>query len=128
LDPHHESPTGHTDLGNARRLITAHGEDLRYAPEHGQWLVWDGARWREDVTGDVHRRAKQVVDHLIDEAKNPELSFDKRKELVRHWERSQHASRLAAMVEVARTEPCVPVTVDMLDADPWSLNLFNGIL
>jgi putative DNA primase/helicase len=115
-----------TDLGNARRLVAAHGHDLRYAPELGAWFVWDGRRLAEDLTGEVHRRAKAVADDLLTEADT--CPGDQRRDAVKHWERSQHAARLAATVTVASTEPGVPVTVDQLDVDPWALNVLNGTI
>jgi hypothetical protein len=33
-----------TDLGNARRFVRAHGEDLRYVHVWKSWLVWDGGQ------------------------------------------------------------------------------------
>lgn len=115
-----------TDLGNARRLVEDHGHDLRYAPQILSWLAWDGTHWAEDVTGEVHRRAKDVVDRLLEEVKN--TSGDRREKLLKHWKSSQSAARLRAMVELASTEPGIPVTVDMLDNDPWALNAENGIV
>ncbi|MGD9890137.1 MAG: hypothetical protein AB7U18_02435, partial [Dehalococcoidia bacterium] len=53
-----------TDLGNAQRLIHAHGHDLRYVYAWGKWLVWDGQRWARDESGEVERRAKAVIADL----------------------------------------------------------------
>ena len=50
-----------TDLGNARRMIAAHGADLRYCPAWRDWFVWDEARWARDVSLEVVRRAKATV-------------------------------------------------------------------
>jgi hypothetical protein len=30
----------HTDLGNARRLVERHGENIRFIPEWQKWIVW----------------------------------------------------------------------------------------
>jgi putative DNA primase/helicase len=54
-----------SDLGNARLLVSLHGEDLHYCFHWKKWLVWDGMRWRVDDTGEVERRAKNVVEELI---------------------------------------------------------------
>jgi len=117
-----EQPEPYTDLGNARRLVAHHGHDLRYAPQLGRWLTWDSRRWAEDLTGEAHRRAKTVVDTLPDEpATNPNA-------LHKHWTRSQNAHALNSIITVAQTEPGVPVLLDQLDADPWSLNVANGTL
>jgi hypothetical protein len=55
----------HTDVGNARRLVRAHGPDLRYCHPWGSWLCWDGRRWRPDDTGEATRRAKRTVADLF---------------------------------------------------------------
>ena len=33
----------YTELGNAQRFIRQHGQDLRYVPLWGKWLVWEGS-------------------------------------------------------------------------------------
>lgn len=127
--PHDDIEPGdqpYTDLGNARRLTAAHGHDLRWSPQLGSWLHWDGNRWTEDLTDEAHRRAKAVVDAMVTElALAPEA---KRKALFGHWMRSQAATRLRAMVDVARTEPGIPILVRDLDADPWALNTRTGVI
>lgn len=119
-------PYPYTDLGNARRLVACHGQDLHHAPQLGTWLVWDGQRWRCDITGEVERRAKAVVDGLLVEAHA--AAGKARDELLSAYKNSSNVSRLRAMVDLARTEPGIPVTIDQLDADPFLLNVTNGIV
>jgi len=129
-DPDKEPTPGdqpYTDLGNARRLVAAHGHDLRYAPELGTWLIWDGTRWAEDVTLEVNRRQKAVVDAMFTQLATVG-SHEGRKRLFSHWQRSQASARLTASVEVARSEPGVPVLVRQLDSDPWALNTLSGLV
>ena len=114
-----------TELGLARRLVEEAKGRFRYAPEIRTWLVWDGARYAEDVTGEVHRLAKRVVDRLHAEAR---FANGRRDELIRAWLRFQTAARLRAIVELATTEPAVPVMMKELDADPWALNCANGVV
>lgn len=116
-----------TDLGNARRLVDAAGQDLRYVHEWGRWLTWDGRRWCRDLTGEVHRRAKAVVDAILVEAATT-ASPNRRDALMKWWKQSQAAQRLGAMVNIATTELPVPALVDQLDGDPWLLNVANGTL
>src|SRR5262249_4432910 len=49
-----------TDVGNARRLVARHGQDIRYVPAWGCWLVWDGKRLRRDDIGELMIRAKET--------------------------------------------------------------------
>lgn len=115
----------YTVLGNARRLVAEHGHDVRHVPQWGAWLTWDGCRWVEDHTGEVHRRAKQIVDAFPAKLGAIE-DGEARKKLFGWWMRSQSPAVLGGMVNLAATEPGVPVLVSELDADPWTLNTTSG--
>jgi putative DNA primase/helicase len=116
-----------TDLGNAQRLVARHGHELRYVPHWGKWLVWDEKRWAVDETGELEQRAKETVLALLGEAAKI-TDHDKREKLFKYALRSQSAPRIKAMIELAKTEPSVPVLPEHLDADPWVLNVRNGML
>ena len=116
----------HTDLGNARRLVALYGHNLRYCSKWKQWLVWDNSRWVPDDTGEVQRLAKATIEFIHSEAGS--MANGAAIELRRHALRSESEARLRAMVELAKTEPGIPVTPEELDADPWLLNCLNGTL
>ena len=69
-----------TDMGNAQRLVAHHGENLHYCYPWGKWLVWDGARWKKDDTGEVERMGKATVRGIYVEAQAAK-NDDKSKEL-----------------------------------------------
>lgn len=115
-----------TDLGNCRRLVHRHGGDLRYAAGLG-WLAWDGKRWRPDGDGEVARRAKDSVRMIYAESATIG-SDDRRRKLAQHAVASEARSRIAAMIGLASTEPEVVVAAAKLDANPWELNVGNGLL
>jgi putative DNA primase/helicase len=114
-----------TELGMARRLVVAGAGKYRYAPEIRSWFVYDGRRWAEDLTGEVHRLAKLVVDSLHGESR---FLPDRREELIRAWLKFQRAAPIRSIIELAQTEPGVPLMMTELDADPWSLNCSNGVV
>jgi putative DNA primase/helicase len=113
-----------TELGLARRFVALGEGRYRYAPEIGRWMVYEGRRWAEDVTGEADRLAKTVVDLLHAEARNS----DRREELTKAWLRFQTAPKIRGILELARTEPGVPIRMSELDADPWALNCLNGVV
>ncbi len=118
-----------TDLGNAERLIAAHGEGLRFNVDSEQWLRWDGARWRSDATGEVERLAVEIVRSLYDLLKDCPTQAE-RDALYKHTRSSESASRLKALVLLAQLHVSekTPVQSTSLDADPWLLNVENGTL
>ena len=116
-----------TDLGNAERLIAAHGSDLRYHVNAEQWLHWTGVRWEQDETGTIHRLASSTIRGIAKDA-DALPSGDQRESLLKHMLHSENASRLAAMENLARFLLGVPVTAGNLDADPWAFNCLNGTL
>ena len=87
-----------SDLGNARRLVARHGQDIRYVSGIG-WLVWDGCRFRRDDSGGVVRLAKETVTSMFEEAAQDTEGH--RQELVRHALHSEANSRINAMITLA---------------------------
>lgn len=116
-----------TELGNAERLVDRFGEQIRHNATNGRWMLWDGKRWAEDHTGTVVRFAKQAVRLVYAEAATAE-NADERDAIVKHAKQSEKAQAIGAILQLARTEPGIPITATDLDADPWLLNCGNGSL
>lgn len=116
-----------TDLGNARRLVARHGDELRYCHPWAKWLVWDGRRWTTDSTAEAVRRAKETVRSMYAEAAAAQ-DEDARKALGKHALKCEAAGRIDAMLTLANSEPGIPVMPSDLDANPWTLNVLNGAI
>ena len=116
-----------TDLGNARRLVRLHGEDIRYVHAWRSWLVWEDGRWQRDKDAAVERMAKATVEDMFNEASriNDET---KRTELRKHALKCQAGWRLKAMVQLAQSEIEVVLAADKIDADPYILGVQNGVV
>jgi putative DNA primase/helicase len=114
-----------TDLGNAERFISQHGEDVRYCYAWSRWLVFTGARWERDESGHVHRLAKETVRGIYHEAAAA-ADEERRKALAKHAARSEAETKIRAMLELAKSE--APIAPDELDAAPWLLNASNGTI
>ncbi|HET6464905.1 MAG TPA: phage/plasmid primase, P4 family [Nitrospiria bacterium] len=115
-----------TDLGNAQRLVTLHGAELRFCHAWGKWLIWDGRRWAKDETDEISRRAKTVIKALYAEAGT--LDEKERKPLAAHAIRSEAEGRVKAMIGLAKSEPTIPIRPTELDQDMMLLNVQNGTL
>jgi putative DNA primase/helicase len=116
-----------TDVGNAHRFVTQNGRDVRFCHNWRKWIFWDGSRWRVDETGEIERRAKDTVRKLYGEA-SCETNDDLRKKLGTWARVSESRSRITAMIELAKSEPRIPVLPADLDADAWILNCSNGTI
>ena len=116
-----------TDLGNARRLVQAHGAHMRYCYLWGAWLTWDGKRWNRDDAGQVVRYAKSAVAGIYKEA-GDKSTPDARTEIGKWAIKSEARDRLGAMIDLARSEEGIAVQPDQLDTDHALLNVANGTL
>ncbi|NTV12349.1 MAG: hypothetical protein HGA96_00200 [Desulfobulbaceae bacterium] len=114
-----------TDSGNAERMASRYGSEIRYCHAKKCWFVWDGQRWTEDRSNIIMQKAKQVVRSMYEEAAKSE-NYEKRQELVKHACKSESESRLSAMVSLARNESGIAIKQEELDQDPWLLNCLNG--
>ena len=45
-----------TDLGNAELMTDLYGSTMRYVPNWGSWLLWNGRAWEKDADGCAARR------------------------------------------------------------------------
>ncbi|MEU0691942.1 phage/plasmid primase, P4 family [Streptomyces uncialis] len=104
-----------TDDGNALRLIDLHEQEIRYVPQRGRWLVWDGHRWAWDDAGAVREMARAIARALPNgegEAK--------------HRARSLSTAGISAMVTMAQTDPRTVAHAGQLDAHRMLLNTPAG--
>ena len=115
-----------TDYGNAQRLVKLHGKGLRYCYDFNQWLAWTGTHWSFDPAV-AERMAKSTVLSIYDEV-GQLVDADERETLHRHAIMSEQASRITAMLALARSEPGIAIRPDDLDRDVWLLNCKNGTL
>ena len=118
--------TNMSDLGNARRLMEAFGDDLHYVPLWKSWVRYDGTRWGTDQTGAVRRKAHETIGLIFGEAAL--LEGEERKKLLSFALASESEARINAMVNEARWLEGVAIMPPVLDCDPFLLNVRNGTL
>lgn len=116
-----------TDAGNAKRFVRQHGDYLRYSFGLGSWLVFDGQRWKRDGQRLVMELAKATALEICKDALGCKDDAGRRL-LMGHGLASESASRLRAMVDLAKTDLRVIVEAKDLDAHPMLLNVANGTL
>jgi len=122
-----QTATPCTDTGNAERFAEQHRDAVRFCYAWGKWLAWDGRRWKIDDQGAVEQLAKQTIRAIYAEA--ADIKDDEERDALAGWARaSEAATRRAAMLRLAQSEPGIPITPDLLDTDPWLLNVENGTI
>lgn len=122
-----EPDDNYSDRWNADRLTRLYGDRLRYCWPLNCWYVYTGTHWTPDDTGQVMQWAKATVRDMHQEAANSESSIT-RKQLGAWAIKSESAGKLNAMIELARSNPGIPVRPDQFDAHPNLLNCTNGTL
>jgi putative DNA primase/helicase len=116
-----------SDLGNSRRLVAQHGQDLHYCHLAKKWYWWNGKYWEVDSCGEVERRAKLTVASIYSEA-GREKDPDRRKTLGSHALRSESRDKILSMIRLAQSEPGIPVDPSELNANLWLLTCANGTI
>jgi putative DNA primase/helicase len=116
-----------SDLGNAERLVFQYGSGFRYCTNSKKYLIWNGKQWTPDDKGQVYLFAKEVVRAMPGEAKAAK-DEEQRKKLLKHALSTEFESRLRAMVNLTQILPGICIGAAQLDADPWLLNVRNGLL
>lgn len=118
------------DVGNGKRLVRHHGQDLRFVAKWRRWICWDGRLWSLDETGEVERRAKAMAAAIYDEAATlaREGKTEAAESVAGHAKRSHSSRSILAAIACAASEPGITIRHDGLDANPWLLTVLNGTL
>jgi putative DNA primase/helicase len=116
-----------TDLGNARRLVFRHGQNIQHCTPLDKWFIWGGVRWGKDETGEIIRFAKDTAMSIWGEIQDA-FDGDKRKKIADWANKSESDRSLRAMMNLTKSEPGIPVLPSQLDTAPMLLNCMNGIL
>ncbi|WP_433415062.1 phage/plasmid primase, P4 family [Microtetraspora malaysiensis] len=115
-----ERTYAHSDDGLALDLIDRFGDVIRFCPDRGRWLGWDGTHWEwQPVSGGIVREYAKRVARALPEGD---------KAAINHKKRALSALGVGAMLTQASTDTRTVVAFDDLDAHPWELNTPAGIV
>lgn len=114
------------DTANGERLATLAADRVRWVTDWRCFLVWDGRRWeRQPDETAVEGLAKAMALSITDEAKL--LTDDNaRRDLVRWAAQSLNMGRVKAAVQAVKSVPSIRISSEVLDRDPYALNVLNG--
>lgn len=119
-------PQDPDDQGNAIRFAMHSGNRVRFCGERDQWLIYNGQYWEWDETNEILEYALETAIELKQDA----LDVTGSNEVLyhRHARASMHPDRLQAMIDLARKDPSLWVTLAELDTDPNFISVENGTL
>jgi putative DNA primase/helicase len=123
-------PEGRTELANAKRFIEHHGDNVRYVPTWGKWLVWDGTRWQVDDGCTIEQHARAVIDQVwagtLDRLR--EVDRTEAAQMVSYAKATASANGVKNFLQLARSEAGIPISHHALDSNEWLLNVQNGTI
>jgi putative DNA primase/helicase len=131
-DPHIAANTNKDakDILNARLFAQANRDRVLFIYETGDVLQFTPAGWMSAPIGAAENAAKAVVAQCLIKAAelgrtDPDSS--EAKKLRTHANQSSTLPRIQAMIELAKSEPGMSVSLSEFDADPWMLGVQNGV-
>ncbi|HBI6962783.1 TPA: hypothetical protein K8N27_001137 [Clostridium perfringens] len=65
-----------SDVGNAERLISLHGKDIKFNVNSGKWYVWNGVNWELDNSFKVENLYRIVLRRFQNAIPNINISDD----------------------------------------------------
>ena len=121
-----ESDASFSDSGNAERFAERYKTNLRFLFETGQWVCWDGTRWRVDNNGILAQSLAEAAarDFLVEVAET--LTGEALKAAMGWGLQSLGASRINATVQLARAR--LAISIFEFDTNPHLLNCENGTI
>jgi putative DNA primase/helicase len=104
---------GPTEDGVAVLFAQRNKDNLRWDPDQGKWMAWEGCRWVPDREGGALEMARDILRYVADATgKDKWLSH-----------------RVVRAVEtLARTDPLLVAGRDAWDRDPWLLGTPGGVV
>lgn len=118
----------YSDQWLAERVVTRQRGRLRFVPQEGKFLVWDEGRWQRDaelLAEDIVKRELKVVS---DEVARQGVTPKEQKEALNLARHIASTGRLAAVIQLVKSDRAIAVSMEALDYNPWLLNTPGGIV
>ncbi|WON74164.1 phage/plasmid primase, P4 family [Nitrosospira sp. Is2] len=115
------------DSGNAARLVTQFGHDIRWLPHIRKWMIRNGQYWEINEDGAIERFATATAASIYEEARK-ERDADKARNIGKWAGSSLSQPRLKAMIELAKSELNMSVPMSALDQNGMLLGTPSGVV
>ena len=112
-----------TEVGNADRFVTQHGQAVRFCHELNSWFLWCDGRWLKDHSLQTQYLAEQTARSIFEEAAS--IVDSRMREDVAAWAKKSCSKRVIEST-LALAKPKLAISVDQFDQDAMLLNFING--
>lgn len=124
--------TAESDVRNAIEFAADHRGKLFFGYPAGKWLRFDGSRWAWCDAGEEMVAAKATAARIARGAARQyavEPTHPDTIKAMKDAKKLQSEKSLMAMLNLAKSESGMGIgSMSMLDADPWLLNVGNGVV
>lgn len=110
-----------SDLGNAKRLLDAHGDRLKYVYGAKSWIIWNGSSWSWDDGAGVLASAATLTYKIYSEGCG---KIRDAQHFARWARKSQDIRTLNAAVSLLSNDADIRLSWKKIDADPFIIG-FN---
>jgi putative DNA primase/helicase len=110
-EPSIEQIPAFSDDWLALAFTKRHANDLRYCALWGQWLCWDGARWKIDETRKIFDLVRKIIREIAVECNDLKVA-----------KQIASSKTVAAVKTMAESDRQHATHSDQWDADLWLLN------
>lgn len=118
-----------SDQWLAEQVVTRQRGHLRFVPQVGKWVVWQGGRWALDAELLAEDIVKRELRALADEAvRAAGTSAAEMKAAEKFALGISAAWKVPQVMALVKSDRAVAVSADALDADPWTINTPDGLI
>jgi putative DNA primase/helicase len=103
-----------TEDALALEFTAQHALDWRYVAAWGDWLKWDGQRWKKESTLHVFDRIRRICRQAAENSEKPKT-------------KSYSAATVSGVERLAKSDRRHAATTDLWDLDFWLLNTPGGV-
>ena len=120
-----------SDTGNARRLVDAFGEAMRYTPSLG-WFIWNNGYWKPDAESLHIQELSKKLGGLIaldcQKYTGVNENHEKTSKILAWANQAKSEVRLKAAIKNSNSDPRITLDGDRWDQDPHLLGVTNGVI
>ena len=118
----------YSDQWLADKIVEAKRGELRYVPQTGNFLVWNGARWQVDHDLLAEDVINQQLRRIAVEVLRTGATEREKKESRARATAMCSAGKAASVATILKSKRAIAVGQELLDSDNWVLNTPNGLV